>query len=349
MTAPPKSPVACALCGETHKTVARALGCCLECIREHTDEALPLVQAARRVASSGGMDPAAPEQIEPPLPGAEEGLVAMGFYDDHPANCIASWQCPGTTGCGYPEHAVHQGLEQGCRNLAVFTAGCNFSCPFCQDWIHRTMQQTGSPRFTDEEILGWVDDRTTCVCFCGGTPDIQLEAVTRISRKLRRRYSDRVMRICAETNLTAPWERLLPFAELVHASGGGLNIGLKAGTRAVHRALTGATNDHVWRNIEKLSSRFGPGHPVPFIRASLLIVPGYVEEHEVRVVAWRLAALNPDLSLKLIAFLPRYRMTDLPAVEPAELAALAGVALECGVRRVSPEPRGTRRSGRFVR
>jgi pyruvate formate lyase activating enzyme len=272
----------------------------------------------------------------------------MGFHDDLPANCIASWQCPGTTGCGYPRFAVRPGPEVGSRNLAVFTAGCNFSCPFCQDWIHDAMLTMGAPRFTDDEVCAWVDDRTTCVSFCGGTPDLHLDAVTRIARRMVREHRGRILRICAETNLTAPWSRLLPFARLVRKSGGGLNIGLKAGSDTLHRALTGVSNARVWRNIERLHSTLGVGGEVPFLRPSLLVIPGYVDAAEVRLVASRLASLDPRFSLKLIAFLPRYRMTDLPAADDALLASLADVARACGLARVSPA-RADLIGERFVR
>ncbi len=283
-----------------------------------------------------------------PVP-EDDMLVAMGFYDDHPANCIASWQCPGTTGCGYPDFAVSPGVEAGCRNLAVFTAGCNFDCLFCQDWIHKTMAETAKPRFTDDEILDWIDDRTTCVCFCGGTPDVQLAAVTRIAVLVRERYADRVMRICAETNLTAPGDLLLPFAHLVHDSGGGFNIGLKAGTEPVHLALTGTGNTRVWRNIERLRAEFGPAERVELIRPSLLVVPGYIDVFEVRAVAARLAAIDADLTLKLIPFLPRYLFDDLPAAADELVATLAAAAADSGLHRVDPPPDDVGQGGRFVR
>lgn len=341
----------CFRCGRRDVPVARALGCCVDCIRDDPDQALPFVrqtcQEALRAFSKKG---ASQHKSLSPRPDTDgPGMVAMGFYDDHPSNCIASWQCPGTTGCGYPQFAVCPGTERGWRNLAVFSAGCNFNCPFCQDWIHRTMLKTGKPWFSDQEIVGWIDDRTSCVCFCGGTPDLHMDSIIRIAQKMREKYPPRILRFCAETNLTAPWRQLECFGEIVFESGGGFNIGLKAGSDSLHRALTGRSNEKVWRNLERLYKRFGPGDKVPFLRPSLLVIPGYTDEKEVQIVGERLKNLDPSFSLKLIAFLPRYLMNDLPAAKPELLTLLAQIAGRCGLGNISPLPDEPEAPGRFIR
>lgn len=341
-----REPIRCGLCGETRAPIARAIGVCGPCIRKHPERALAIVRARRRDLRLG--PPMRPDRKAPQRTD-RNGIVAFGFYDDHPANCIAAWQCPATTGVGYPRFARCQGPELGCRNLAIFSAGCNFDCPFCQDWIHQAMARSGSPWFSDDEVLAWVTPDTTCVSFCGGTPDVQMTDVLRLARKFRRRYVGRLLRICAETNLTAPARQLVPFAREVLDSGGGLNIGLKAGTDPMHKALTGASNRKVWANLALLQQAFGIGRVVPFLRPSLLVIPGYVDDEEVRVVARRLADMDKGFTLKLIAFLPRFRMDDLPATQDQELLRLAEVARQEGLERVSPTPGELDGSGRFVR
>lgn len=338
--------LACALCGREDRPVAMALGVCGRCIVGRPVEALSIVRSRQGNLQLGPRLP--PRTSAPRTPGLQ-GIIAYGFYDDHPANCIAAWQCPATTGVGYPRFARCPGPEVGCRNLAVFCAGCNFGCPFCQDWIHQAMARSGSPWFSDEEVLSWVTPETTCISFCGGTPDVQMRDVLRLARLFHKRFSDRILRICAETNLTASPRQLVPFAREVLESGGGLNIGLKAGTEPMHLALTGVSNRRVWRNLEILHREFGVGSPVPFLRPSLLLVPGYVEEEEVGQVARRLASLDRKFSLKLIPFLPRFQMEDLPATTDQEVLRLALVAREAGLERVSPGPEEIDGTGRFVR
>ncbi|MBF0305462.1 MAG: radical SAM protein, partial [Alphaproteobacteria bacterium] len=254
-----------------------------------------------------------------------------------------------STSAGYPRFTDTPGVETGRRNLAIFTAGCNFRCGFCQDWIHDTMLSTGGPRFTRDEIADWIDEATTCVSFCGGNPDMQLNSVVDLAGHIRTRFAGRTMRLCVETNLTAPWPVLERLAEIVLASGGGFNVGLKAGSEAVHRALTGASNGAVWRNLGLLHARFGMGDEVALLRPSLLCVPGYVDETEVRLVARRLLGIDPGFSLVLLPWYPRFLTTDQPGTRTSELVDLARAARDEGLRRVSPDPDQPPTGDRFVR
>ncbi len=265
-----------------------------------------------------------------------ESITAFGFYDPQPANCIAGWICPGATGVGYPQFTKTRGPETGCRNLAVYWGGCNYTCGFCQDWIHEIMRETGLPRFGPEEIMNWVDERTTCICFCGGTPDISMRRVVQLSKAFRGRYPGRILRICAETNLTAPLDDLLEFAKIVKASGGGLNVGLKAGSENVHMALTGHSNKAVWENFTALYRAFGPGEAVPFLRPSLVLVPGYIDAKEVQLVCKKISEIDPEIPLKFISFLPRRDFSQSSPTAPAFMMEAVRIAASLGLKKVSP-------------
>jgi len=266
----------------------------------------------------------------------KDSITAFGFYDPQPANCIAGWICPGTMEAGYPKFTKTRGPEIGCKNLAVYWGGCNYKCGFCQDWIHDVMRETSLPRFTEEEILDWVDESTTCICFCGGTPDISMEKVVKLAKAFRNKYSGRILRICAETNLTAPLPELMAFAEIVINSGGGLNIGLKAGSEKVHIKLTGQSNKIVWDNFSVLFEKFGTGRPVPFLRPSLLLVPHYINLEEVETVCRRLADIDKNIPLKFISFLPRRYFAQAGSTNPAFMIEVIKIAKSYGLEKVSP-------------
>ncbi|MCP5107392.1 MAG: radical SAM protein [bacterium] len=266
----------------------------------------------------------------------KESITAFGFYDPHPANCIASWICPGATGTGYPEYTKTRGPETGCRNLAVYWGGCNYKCGFCQDWIHEIMRETGLPRFSREEVINWVDESTTCICFCGGTPDISMRRVVELAKDFRDRYSNRILRICAETNLTAPLDDLLEFAKIVKASGGGFNVGLKGGSEKVHMALTGHSNKIVWENFTTLYETFGPGKVTPFLRPSLVLIPNYIDSEEVQLVCKKISKIDPEIPLKFISFLPRRNFSESSPTEPAFMIEAIRIAASCGLKKISP-------------
>jgi len=279
----------------------------------------------------------------------QDSITAFGFYDPQPANCIASWICPGTTDIGYPEFTKTKGPETGSKNLAVYWGGCNYTCGFCQDWIHEIMRETGLPRFSLEEVMNWVDEKTTCICFCGGTPDISMHRVVEIAKAFRERYSEKILRICAETNLSAPRKSLLEFAKIVKASGGGLNIGLKAGSERVHLALTGHSNKVVWENFRALYDRFGPGEVIPFLRPSLLLVPDYIDLEEVRIVCKKISEIDSNIPLKFISFLPRRKFAKSSPTDPLFMMEAIKIAESYGLKRISPTIEEIEKEKRLIR
>jgi pyruvate formate lyase activating enzyme len=64
----------------------------------------------------------------------------------------------------------------------------------------------------------------------------------------------------------------------------------------------------------------------PFLIASTLLVPGYVDKEEVSNIAKFIASLNKNIPYALLAFHPQFHMTDLPTTsrrhaEESKLAA----------------------------
>ena len=51
---------------------------------------------------------------------------------------------------------------------------------------------------------------------------------------------------------------------------------------------------------------------LPILTASTLLVPGYVDVEEVRELASFIADVDPQIPYTLLAFCPKYVMSDLP-------------------------------------
>ncbi|MCU0287882.1 MAG: radical SAM protein [Acidobacteria bacterium] len=327
----------CLRCHASEPGISDYIGYCVDCIR-------------------GGQQPGrqnleTPQGIPPYIYKVkkDDTITAFGFSDPQPANCIASWLCPGATGTGYPEFTRTQGPETGCKNLAIYLGGCNYKCGFCQDWIHEIMLETGLPRFTTGEVLDWVDENTTCISFCGGTPDIMMKKVIHLARSFRLRHPGKILRICAETNLSAPIDELIEFSAIVKESGGGLNIGLKAGSEEVHRALTGFSNQINWSNFTTLYEKYGPGIVVPFLRPALLLVPHYIDRREVETVCRKIANLDTNIPFKLISFLPRYRFAGSATTDWAFMAEAVKIAGASGLKNISPSLAEIEQQKRLIR
>jgi pyruvate formate lyase activating enzyme len=241
---------------------------------------------------------------------AEKGNVSW-YYDALPTNCVADWVCPGGTGAGYPRFAYAQGAEYGYKNLAVFYQACSFDCLFCQNWQYR-YSATQQSKVNVLDLAQAVDDRTSCICYFGGDPTPQLPHALRASRLALQRNKGRILRICWETNGSMHPALLEQAAELSLNSGGCIKFDLKAWNEELHIALCGVSNKRTLGNFKLLARYVGKRPSPPFLIASTLLVPGYIDKEEVSKIAGFISSLSPDIPYALLAFHPQFMMNDLP-------------------------------------
>jgi pyruvate formate lyase activating enzyme len=334
-------PFTCQHCGKKSPLISRALGLCPDCIREDFSQVLPIIEQAHAVARKPFNLPAQPPQNEAGLEckicinrcritpnvrsycglrmnkgkrlvgaSAEKGNVSW-YYDSLPTNCVAEWVCPGGTGAGYPQFAHSNGAEYGYKNLAVFYQACSFDCLFCQNWHYRYTATKGSQ--TDAFNLAQaVDSRTACICYFGGDPSPQMPHALRASRLALERSKGRILRICWETNGSMHPALLRQAAELSLNSGGCIKFDLKVWSEELHIALCGVSNKRTLENFKLLAQYADKRPSPPFLVASTLLIPGYIDKQEISNIAAFIASLNPDIPYALLAFHPQFMMSDLP-------------------------------------
>ena len=353
----------CKNCGKESPLISQALEVCCDCLRRDFDRVLPFIQKAHGKArmpfSLPNQSPRAEAGVAcrlcvnechiPPggisycglrrneqgkLRGAntDKGNVSW-YYDPLPTNCVADWACPGGTGAGYPEFAYSQGPEYGYKNLAVFYQACSFDCLFCQNWHfrHLARQEDG---VSAARLAGEVDEQTSCICYFGGDPTPQLPHAIRASRLALERNKDRILRICWETNGSMHPAFLQQMARLSLDTGGCIKFDLKAWDEGLHIALCGVSNRRTLDNF-RLLARYARERPYPpFLIASTLLVPGYVDEEEVSNIAAFIAALDPDIPYALLAFYPHFMMTDLLTTSRAHAERCLEAAKDRGLKRV---------------
>ena len=243
--------------------------------------------------------------------GTPKEAVVSWYYDPLPTNCVADWICPGCTGVGYPDFAYRHGPEYDYKNLAVFYQACSFDCLFCQNWDYRySATQTGLISAVD--LARAVDEHTSCICFFGGDPAPQLPHALRTSRLALERNKGRILRICWETNGSMHPALLREAAELSLSSGGCIKFDLKAWNETLHIALCGVSNKRTLENFRMLAQYIEKRPSPPFLVASTLLVPGYIDTQEVAHIAGFIASLNVQIPYALLAFHPRFMMDDLP-------------------------------------
>ncbi len=183
-------------------------------------------------------------------------------------------------------------------------------------------------------MLADLRPEVSCVCYFGGDPGPQAPHALSFSRRAVREARGRILRICWETNGGENPRILRQMMELSLATGGTLKVDLKAWSSAVHRALCGVSNQAVLENFRLLSAMVAARPEPPPLVASTLLVPGYVDEEELRGLARFLAELNPEIPWSLLAFHPDFMLTDLPTTSRDHAALALEIARSAGLKRV---------------
>lgn len=247
------------------------------------------------------------------LAGTPEKGVVEWYYDSLPTNCVGDWCCPGGTGAGYPKYAHSKGgPEYGYKNLAVFYGACSFDCLFCQNWHYRERTRNLAPVMSAKELADKADDRTSCICYFGGDPTPQMPHAIRTSEFALEKAKGSILRICFETNGSMSSAMLKKAARLSLESGGCIKFDLKAFNENLNIALTGVTNKQTLKNFERLAEYGKQRKEPPFLIASTLLVPGYVDAKEVEEIARFVSRLDTQIPYSLLAFHPQYYMADMP-------------------------------------
>nr|HID58301.1 radical SAM protein [Desulfobacterales bacterium] len=353
----------CRHCGRTGRDVSSTVAFCADCIREHFDQVWPEIESVHRQSRSLYGLPLTPPYEDKgitcgicfhhcQIPDGKTGFCGLRYhengkikggrphegnlsyyFDPLPTNCVASFVCPGGVGSGYPHYANLEGPEYGYKNLAVFYHACSFNCLYCQNY-HFKQRTPLSVRISAKELAGVVDTNTSCICYFGGDPTPQIMHALKSARIALKRLSGRILRICWETNGAMEEPFLSMMADVTLSSGGCIKFDLKAWDEGIHKALCGVSNRKTLANFKKLS-RLIPRRPEPpFLIASTLLVPGYVDKEEVAGIARFIASLDPNIPYSLLAFHPQFFMYDLPPTSRRHASRCKEAAQSEGLHRV---------------
>ena len=353
----------CKVCKKESELTSSFLGLCKNCILEKPEESLPIaMEAHKKSRERFNLTPMIPKKglqcsgcgNECRIPEGQAGYCGLvenkngrlirlagnpekglceWYYDGLPTNCVASWSCPAGTGCGYPKFAVRKGPEYGYYNLSVFYGACNFDCLFCQNWHFKYNTQSLSPLISAEELASKVNEKVKCICYFGGNPDAQLPHAIRTS-EIARENTDGILRICMETNGNANPNLLKKFAKIALESGGCVKFDLKTFDEGLNIVLCGISNKTTLKNFKMLSRYHKKRPEVPFLHASTLLIPGYVEVDQVKKISKFITKLDNTIPYTLLAFHPMFLMDDLPFTPRETAERCLRIAREQGLERV---------------
>jgi pyruvate formate lyase activating enzyme len=354
----------CLVCNKESIFISNFLKVCLICIRENFSEAKPYIEEAHRksrkefnlpigvakdkegifcnlcinncgIAEGKTSFCGLRKNLEGKLFGPDKEKANLEFYfDSLPTNCVADFVCPAGTGCGWPEFSYSKGSEYGYKNLAVFYNGCSFNCLFCQNWHYRNNLEK-KRLISTEELVKVIDEKTSCICYFGGDPSCQLPHSILTSKIALKNKKNRILRICWETNGSMNEDLLEEIITISLESGGCIKFDLKTWTEELNLALCGVTNRRTLENFKKVSGYIKERPKVPLLVASTLLIPGYIDEYEIKKISEFIVSLDKNIPYALLAFYPCFYMEDLPVTSKEEAYKYKEIALKTGLRNVS--------------
>ena len=261
----------------------------------------------------------------------QKGLLEY-YFDAHPTNCVASWQCA-ASGKGYPKFSYSKDCEYGYYNMAVFYGACSMNCLFCQNWSFKELTKNLSPLISAEELANAIHEKVSCVCFFGGDPSPQIvHAIA--TAKIAREKTKRILRFCLETNGLENQKLLKKFAEISLESGGTIKFDLKFFSEELSIAISGVSNKQAYKNFEMLAEFHKERKEPSFLHVSTLLIPFYVDENEVFQIAKFVANIDEKIPYSLLAFYPCFVMKDLPTTSWKQAIACYNAAKRAGLKNV---------------
>ncbi|MFP3872711.1 MAG: radical SAM protein [Candidatus Natronoplasma sp.] len=359
----------CSICGKESEHVSNSLSLCLDCIRSEPAEALKRAEVIHEKAREEAGLPTSFDKGAKVVEceycalsctiaegergycglsrnengslvrefGTSERALGSWYKDPHPTNCVSSWCCAGATGAGHPEYAKNPDGEMGYRNAAVFLGSCCSHCLYCQNTEWHEMVRSKKPVLeSDDLVKEMVDDESiTCICWFGGSPEPQAPFVYEVSKRILGGIGEeRIFRVGLEINGNFDQKWLDKIARLSLQSGGGIKFDLKAWNKDLYRALTGTGPEEVYKNFKRMGKYNSQRDEPPFLRASTLLVPGYIDLEEIRKISKFISEVDESIPYTLLSYAPAYKLDGLPRTEKDFALTAKNVAENEGLERV---------------
>jgi pyruvate formate lyase activating enzyme len=220
------------------------------------------------------------------------------------------------------------------KRLTLNYYGCNMHCLFCNAWKYARASKTdqsGSAAgsrsdesdlekphrinpipISPNEVASLVDADTACILFTGGDPAPQVNHATQVGKILQKKGYNNNIHLCFETNGTSQQFFFVEMLNLARTSRGTLKIDIKAFNNNLHQALTGVANERILKNVSRVTDAVQACLPHPVVVISTTIIPGYIDEEEIRLIASFIASVHPEIPYILKEFVPEFVLYDLP-------------------------------------
>jgi len=213
----------------------------------------------------------------------------------------------------------------GTTSFSIATIGCNFRCPFCQNWqisqaAKKEKERGGGQALSPPEIVAAAVRRgCRSISYTYTEPTIFFEYAYDTAKLAHEAGLANVF----VTNGYMTAEALRAIRPYLDAA----NIDLKAFREETYKKVCGARLAPVLDSI-RLAHELGI-----WIEVTTLVVPGMNDgDEELRSIARFIASVSPDIPWHISRFHPDFKYTETPATPVETLRKAASLAKEAGLK-----------------
>jgi pyruvate formate lyase activating enzyme len=217
----------------------------------------------------------------------------------------------------------------GDQALSIGTYGCNFRCPFCQNWQISQERDAGrGPRgrrhnYSPEALVATCRrERIPIIAYTYNEPTVFFE-YTYDTAKLAHEQGIKNVYVSNGYMSRAALDMLEPYLDAI-------NVDLKSFSETFYQEQCQARIEPVKRNIAHMARETGI-----WVEVTTLLVPGLNDsDEELQALAAWMAEADPDMPWHISAFHPDFEMLDRPPTPPAALLRAYEIGKQAGLRYV---------------
>ncbi|MCJ7737790.1 MAG: AmmeMemoRadiSam system radical SAM enzyme [Anaerolineae bacterium] len=216
----------------------------------------------------------------------------------------------------------------GSSAFSIGTYGCNFRCPFCQNWqisqkaLLKTMP--GQPSTTPPEAIvdACIRGQIPVIAYTYNEPTVFFE-YTYDTAKLAHEAGIKNVYVSNGFMSRAALDMIEPYLDAI-------NIDLKAFTQEFYETRCEARLEPVKRNIAHIARNTDI-----WIEVTTLLIPGLNDrDSEIQAMTEWLAGVSIDIPWHISAFHPDYQMHDRPPTSDSMLIRAYEIGKRSGLRHV---------------
>lgn len=351
----------CRYCGKSGPVISDTLGFCVYCVRGKFRETWPEVLKVHKASHT--------DLKLPTLPPFESGAVKCTFCDQEcriaegnlgycgsrsvskgklvggrphegslraeihplPFICSAAETCS-VANLHQSSLALKSPMDRGrSHNLCITYQGCSFNCLYCSNTPFRS-PETLKAKTHARQLSEKVTSKTRCLLFRDGGHTPQILHALKAAEFALKQHTENNLRICWETSGGIAQDLMKRMANLSLRSGGHIIFHFRAWSQPVHFALCGLSNIQTLKNFEMLAGLFADASNGSALNARMVVVPGYIDDEEVKGVARFIEYLDPNIPLTLMPFYPAFYLKDIPGTSRTHAERALEVAGHYGLR-----------------